>query len=246
MHCPKCDSSPRKKNGFRRGKQSYKCNNCSCQYVAHPQPQGYPLEVKQVCIKMYLNGMGIRGISRVTEISHTAILNWIQEAGESLSDEPQDSEIPEITEIDELQTYIGRKKDQLWIWTVVNYKKPGIILWATGDRSHSTFERLWQIIKCWRSFWYVTRTRMRSVPSAVWSGANAPRWKVYPMFIEPEDHLVCKTYMTRVERENTRLRHYLARLHRKTLCYSKSSVFLQHSLRLLLHYLKFNTVPIFS
>jgi len=28
--------------------------------------------------------------------------------------------------------------------------------------------------------------------------------------------------MTRVEGENTRLRHYLARLHRKTLCYSKS------------------------
>ena len=34
-------------------------------------------------------------------------------------------------------------------------------------------------------------------------------------YIEPEDHLVCKTYMTRVEGENTRLRHYLARLHRK-------------------------------
>ena len=30
-----------------------------------------------------------------------------------------------------------------------------------------------------------------------------------------------KTYMTRVEGENTRLRHYLARLHRKTLCYSR-------------------------
>ncbi len=28
--------------------------------------------------------------------------------------------------------------------------------------------------------------------------------------------------MTPVEGENTRLRHYLARLHRKTLCYSKS------------------------
>lgn len=28
--------------------------------------------------------------------------------------------------------------------------------------------------------------------------------------------------MTRVEGENTRLRHYLTRLHRKTLCYLKS------------------------
>ncbi len=35
------------------------------------------------------------------------------------------------------------------------------------------------------------------------------------------DHIVSKIYnMTRVEGENTRLRHYLARLHRKTLCYA--------------------------
>ncbi|MEL7009322.1 MAG: IS1 family transposase, partial [Cyanobacteria bacterium J06588_4] len=67
-------------------------------------------------------------------------------------------------------------------------------------------------------------------------------WKVYPGFIEPEDHLVCKTYMTRVEGENTRLRHHLARLHRQTLCYFKSLEMLRYSIRLLLHYLKFKTV----
>ena len=61
-----------------------------------------------------------------------------------------------------------------------------------------------------------------------------------------EDYLVSKTYMTRVEGENTRLRHYLARLHRKTLCYSKSLVFLRYSIRLLSHYLRFDTVPSFS
>ncbi|PSO98812.1 MAG: hypothetical protein BRC48_01280 [Cyanobacteria bacterium QS_9_48_30] len=45
---------------------------------------------------------------------------------------------------------------------------------------------------------------------------------------------VSKTYMTRIEEENSRLRHYLARLHRKTFCYSKSVKMLQFSLRLLL------------
>ena len=62
---------------------------------------------------------------------------------------------------------------------------------------------------------------------------------MYPCFIEEEDHIVSKTYMTRVEGENTRLRHYLARLHRKTLCYSKSVEMLGYSIRLLIHYLKF-------
>jgi IS1 family transposase len=51
-------------------------------------------------------------------------------------------------------------------------------------------------------------------------------------------------YMTRVEGQNTRLRNYLARLHRKTLYYSKSVEMLKHSIRLLLHYLKFADVPV--
>lgn len=36
--------------------------------------------------------------------------------------------------------------------------------------------------------------------------------------------MISKTYTTRVESENTRLSHYLPRLHRKTLCYSKSAL----------------------
>jgi hypothetical protein len=61
-----------------------------------------------------------------------------------------------------------------------------------------------------------------------------PRWR----------QIICKTYMTRVEGENTRLRHYLARLHRKTLCYAKSVEMLKHSIRLVIHYLKFWDVPV--
>jgi insertion element IS1 protein InsB len=227
MNCPQCKSSRNKKNGFRRGKQSYRCKDCHCQYVENPKSREYPNEVKQLCLKMYVNGMGFRAIARITEIDHTTIINWVEKAGKSLSDEPTEAEIPEITEIDELQTFVGNKKHKLWIWTVVNHQKQGILLWNIGDRSHQSFEPLWQIIKCWHSFWYVT-----------------DGWKVYPMYIEPEDHLVSKTYMTRVEGENTRLRHYLARLHRKTLCYSKSLLLLKYSLRLLLHYLRFGTLQI--
>ena len=61
---------------------------------------------------MYVNGMGFRAmpsasfaIARVTDIDHGKIINWVKEKGEKLADEPQDEEIPEITEIDELQTW---------------------------------------------------------------------------------------------------------------------------------------------
>ncbi|MDJ0533017.1 MAG: hypothetical protein QNJ70_11070 [Xenococcaceae cyanobacterium MO_207.B15] len=90
MDCPRCKSSQKKKNGLRRGKQSFKCKNCGYQYVENPISRTYSTEVKQLCLKMYLNGMGFRAIARVTEIDHTTIINWFKEAGELLSDESQD------------------------------------------------------------------------------------------------------------------------------------------------------------
>lgn len=50
--------------------------------------------------------------------------------------------------------------------------------------------------------------------------------------------------MTRLEGENTRLRHYLVCLHRKTLYYYKSEEMLKLLIRLLLHYLHCGFVPL--
>ena len=126
----------------------------------------------------------------------------------------------------------------------MNHCKSGILAWRLGDRSSETFKPLWKIIRGWQSFWYVT-----------------DGWLVYPGSIDDCDHLVLKTYMTRVEGENTRLRHCalertdvalatanrhtsIARLKRKTLCYSKCEQMLKSSIKLLLHYLRYKTIPL--
>ncbi len=148
---------------------------------------------------MSLNGMGLGGIERVTGIHHTTIIHWIRKAGCPIPDVPLLEEIPEIIDFDELQTFIGNKRNKVWIWTTVNHKQAGVLAWTIGDLSAETFKPLWRIVKCWQCFFYVTDC-----------------WQVYPIFIEDADHIVSKTYMTRVKVENTRLRLYLARLHRKT------------------------------
>lgn len=91
----------------------------------------------------------------------------------------------------------------------VDHFQPGILAWVLGDHSAETFNPLWKIVEDWKCYFYVTRTHARSVPRGARSGALAPRWKVYPQFIPDGDQIICKTYMTRVEGENTRLRHYL-------------------------------------
>lgn len=226
-HCPQCHSSEYKKNGFRRGKQSYRCKNCGRQFIDEPVSNADPDSLRELCLKMYLNRLGFRAIARIMNICHSTIIEWVKKVVSNIPEQIMDEEIPEITEIDELQTFVASKKNKVWVWTVVNHWKKGILLWTIGERSHQTFEILWQIISCWHSFWYVT-----------------DGYKVYPGYIESEDHLVSKTYMTRVEGENSRLRDYLARLHRKTFCYSKSVEMLQYSIKLLIHYLKFETVPL--
>ena len=54
--------------------------------------------------------------------------------------------------IDELQTFIGNKKNKVWVWTVVNHWKPRILLWTLGARSNTSFQIIWSIIRCWHSF----------------------------------------------------------------------------------------------
>lgn len=125
------------------------------------------------------------------------------------------------------ETFVGAKKTKSGARSAVDHFSPGILGWVLGDHSAETFRPLWAVVGAWQCYFYVT-----------------DGWSVYPRFIPEGDQIISKTYMIRVEGENTRVRHYLARLHRKTLCYSKSEEMLRHSVRLLLHYLKFWDVPV--
>ena len=64
-------------------------------------------------------------------------------------------------------------------------------------------------------------------------------WKVYPQLIAADKLIQSKEETYTVEAYNTRLRHYLARLGRKTLCYSKSWLMLYYSILLLMHKLNY-------
>lgn len=63
----------------------------------------------------------------------------------------------------------------------MNHFEKGILAWTLGDRSAVTFEPLWNQVKIWHSYFYVT-----------------DGYKVDPMFINDGDRIVNKTYMTLV------------------------------------------------
>ena len=81
------------------------------------------------------------------------------------------------------------------IWTVVDQFRRicvGILGRGISDHSAETFKVPWSMITFWRFY--------------LWGSNGNP---VDPGFILDAEQIVGKPYMTRVERENTRLRHYV-------------------------------------
>jgi transposase-like protein len=114
MKCPECQSEHIRKNGHRRGKQNHICVDCARQFVEAPQTKrGCSDEVRELCLKMLVNGTGFRGIERITGVHHTTVIHWLKQVGELLPDAYDPAEIPQVGELDERQTFVGSKKQNL-------------------------------------------------------------------------------------------------------------------------------------
>ena len=109
INCPKCSSNNIRKNGHRRGKQNYQCKNCGRQFIDNYSELGYSKEVKEDCLTMYVNGNGFRGIERITKVNHNTVIHWVKEAGLKLSNRHETYENPVVAQLDELQTFVGKK-----------------------------------------------------------------------------------------------------------------------------------------
>ena len=111
LQCPECGSTNISKNGKRQGKQNHICNLCRRQFIENPSPRsGYPEDLKRECLKMYVNGLGFRAIERIKGVHHTTVILWVKQVGELLPDAYAPDTIPQVGELDELETFVGSKK----------------------------------------------------------------------------------------------------------------------------------------
>lgn len=110
MNCPKCNSDKIRKNGNRREKQNYQCKNCGRQFIEDYSEVGYSKKVKEDCLTMYVNGNGFRAIERITKVNHNTVIRWVKKAGSELEKKNPTYKIPIVSQLDELQTFVGKKK----------------------------------------------------------------------------------------------------------------------------------------
>jgi transposase-like protein len=94
-----------------RGKQRYQCLACGYNYTGGAGV-AYPVEKRELALKLYLEGMGFRAIGRVLDVSNVTVLRWVRAYGQRA--EQQAAEAPpqavRIGEVDELHSYVGQKK----------------------------------------------------------------------------------------------------------------------------------------
>ena len=110
MKYPQCGSEHIRKNGIKKAKQNHICAECGRQFInPSEQTKAFPETTKQTCLKMYLNGMGFRAIERVMGVHHTTVMDWVKQKGKNLPDAIAPENIPDVGELDELETFVGSK-----------------------------------------------------------------------------------------------------------------------------------------
>ena len=148
MRCPECGSEKVVRDGKQLGKQTYLCKVCYRRFTPNATKLHRPFQVKQKAIELYINGMSINAISKVLNIPYMTVWRWINKAGQK-ADKKVMMELERLKRlgkvkaisIDEMWSYVGKKRKEVWIWSVVVELKDGSIkkfLFA-GDRDLGTF-----------------------------------------------------------------------------------------------------------
>jgi insertion element IS1 protein InsB len=216
MECKHCQSQHIRKNGLsRHGHQRYLCYKCRRTFgeVDH---RAIPEEKKAEALKYYLEGLGLRAIERLLGVSHNSVMNWVLQAVEGKSLEKTESSEVQWVEADELWSYIGKKKNPYGSGGLLIVLPKKYVDGRWGDRSTETARQLDSQLPHGQNITYCTDF-----------------WHPYGIIFEEQNHLQGKAHTFTIESYNNRIRVYLARLRRKTHCYSKSLKNLSASIALL-------------
>lgn len=93
VECPACHGRRRQiKDGYTRAhSQRYRCKLCGHRYTPTPQSRGYDEEVRLQAMTLFLEGVTLREISRVLNVNHQSVANWVNKYAETMPEELPDS-----------------------------------------------------------------------------------------------------------------------------------------------------------
>jgi insertion element IS1 protein InsB len=109
------------------------------------------------------------------------------------------------TEVDEMWSFVGKKKEPRWLWHAIDHRTGQVLAYVFGRRKDEVFLQLKTLLTPFGITRYYT-----------------DYWGAYERNLAPEVHSPGKHNTQQIERKHLTLRTRLKRLVRKTICFSKS------------------------
>jgi insertion element IS1 protein InsB len=111
----------------------------------------------------------------------------------------------EAAEVDEMWSFVGKKKAPRWLWHALDHRTGEILAYVFGRREDQAFLELKALL----------------VPFGI-TRFYTDGWGAYTRHLDPAHHVVGKRNTQQLERKHLTLRTRLKRLARRTICFSKS------------------------
>lgn len=93
----------------RSGTQRWQCRACGRYTTFAPKEHGYSAETRELGVRLYLEGTSLRGTGRVLGAVYQTVANWVAAHAASLPEQVADTQPTETIEVDERETFVGKK-----------------------------------------------------------------------------------------------------------------------------------------
>jgi insertion element IS1 protein InsB len=110
-------------------------------------------------------------------------------------------------ELDEMWGCVGDKETARWLWHAIDHHTGQVLAYVLGNRADHVFLALQALLEPFGMTRYDT-----------------DKWDAYRRYLPPEQHVIGKLPMQKIERKHLTWRTRLKRLARQTLCCSRSTV----------------------
>ena len=206
LYCPRCRSESIKKNGKKSYcKTNYRCKECGRQFIGDHNltNKGCHSEADSQIQLMVTRRCGIRDICAITGYSRGKVQAAI--ARSKCVHKPKKHYYSEL-EIDEFHTFIGNKKNKVWLQYAYERESGEIVAFVWGKRDLETALALKAELK------RLNITYGRVVTDL---------WESFAKAFSDCEHVKGKAFTVGIEGNNCRLRHRCARAIRRSCCFSK-------------------------
>ena len=112
--------------------------------------------------------------------------------------------ILEKAEVDEMNSYVGSKKHERWLWHAIDHKTGTVLAYVLRQRQDRMFLKLKRMLKPFGINRFYT-----------------DKLRTYERHLLETERTVSKYKMQKIERKHLTLRTRIKRLQRKTICFSK-------------------------